>query len=69
MMFGSWGKCEKAVHIISPAVDSKEVSGDIMEDQQQSLSHNSCRHQHKINAQTAEIATMKSVLNCALEEN
>ena len=51
----------KVVNVTSAAVDN----GDI-EDQ---LSHNSRKRQHKSNAQAAEIATVKTELNKALEEN
>ena len=67
MMFGSWRKCAKAIHSTSMAVGSKEVSGVTTDDQQ--LSHNSCRHQNKINAQATEIATRRSELNHTLDEN
>ena len=45
----------------SAAVDSRDI-----EDQ---LSHNSQKRQHKIDAQSAEIAAVKAKLNKALEEN
>ena len=50
-------------------VSSEEMSGDILDNNQKSLSHNSHRCQHKINAQETEIATMKTELDWALEEN
>ena len=51
----------KVATVTSAAVDSGDS-----EDQ---LSHNSRRRQHKINAQAAEIAAVKTELNKALEEN
>ena len=48
-------------------MSSEEISGVTLHDQQ--LSHNSCRHQSKINVQAAKIATVRSQLNKALEEN
>ena len=39
------------------------------DDQQQPLSHNSHRCQHKIDAQAAVLVTMRSELNHALNEN
>ena len=60
LMFNSWGKqCTKA-SITTAAVDS----GD-----QEHLSCNSRQRQAKINAQAAEIASMKSKLNKDLQEN
>ena len=59
-MFNSQGKQCMKVNITSAAVDS----GD-----QEHLSHNSRQRQAKINAQAAEIASMKSELNKALQEN
>ena len=60
LMFNSQGKkCMKA-NITTAAVDS----GD-----QEHLSHNSRQRQSKINAQAAEIASMKSKLDNALQEN
>ena len=59
-MFNSQGKqCMKA-NLTTAAVDS----GD-----QEHLSCNSGQRQAKINAQAAEIASMKSELNKALQEN
>ena len=59
-MFNSWGKqCAKA-NITTAAVDS----GD-----QEHLSCNSRQRQSKIDPQAAEIASMKSELNKALQEN
>ena len=51
------------------AVNSKEASRDIPDDKQQSSSCYSCRCQHKINAQAAEIANMNTELDHDLEEN
>ena len=60
LMFNSWGKqCAKA-SITTAAMDS----GD-----QEHLSHNSRQRQAKIDGQAAEIASMKSELNKALQEN
>ena len=60
LMFNSWGKqCAKA-NVTTSAVDS----GD-----QEYLSCNSRQRQTKINAQAAVIATMKTELNKALQEN
>ena len=67
MMFGSWGKCTKAVSTTSAAVSSKEIGGDTLKDQY--LSHNSCRCQDKTNTHAAEIATVRLELDEALEEN
>ena len=47
MMFGSWGKCVKAIPT-STAVVGEEVNRAITDDQQQPLSHNTHRHQNKI---------------------
>ena len=47
--------------VTSAAVDS--------EDSEDQLYHNSRKRKHKIDAQAAEIATVKSKLNMALEEN
>ena len=59
-MFNSHGKqCAKVI-VTTAAVDS----GD-----QEHLSHSSRQRQTKINAQAAEIATMKTKLNKALQEN
>ena len=62
MIFGSQGKCTKAIHTTSTTVGSEDISGVTTDDQQHLLSHNSCRHQNKTNAQATE-------LNCALDEN
>ena len=60
LMFNSWGKqCAKA-NVTTSTVDS----GD-----QEHLSHNSRQRQTKIDAQAAEITTMKTELNKALQEN
>ena len=60
LMFDSRGKqCTKA-NVTTSAVDS----GD-----QEHLSHNSRQRQTKIDAQAAEITTMKTELNKALQEN
>ena len=58
-MFNSRGKCTKVVSATSAAVGD---AGD-------HLSHNSRKRQNKIDAQAAEIATVKAKLNKALEEN
>ena len=60
LMFNSWGKQHARVSITTAAVDS----GD-----QEHLSHNSRQKQAKIDAQAAEIASMKAELNRALQEN
>ena len=59
-MFNSWGKKHAKTNIITAAVDSGE---------QEHLSHNSRQRQSKIDAQAAEIASMKCELNKALQEN
>ena len=61
LMFNSRGKLLQVATVTSTAVDSG--------DSEDHLSHNSRRRQHKINAQAAEIATVKAELNKALEEN
>ena len=61
LMFSSRGKHAKAVSATSTAVDSGDM-GD-------HLSHNSRKRQNKIDAQAAEIATVKAELNKALQEN
>ena len=59
-MFNSWGKeCAMAI-VTTAAVDS----GD-----QEHLSCNSRQRQAKVDAQIAEIASMKTELNKALQEN
>ena len=60
-MFNSQGKqqCARA-NVSSTAVES----GDL-----EHLSHNSRQRQHKMDAQAAEIAQMKTELNKALQEN
>ena len=60
LKFNSQGKQCTKVNITTAAVDS----GD-----QEHLSHNSRQRQAKIDAQAAEIASMKSKLNKALQEN
>ena len=60
LMYNSWGKQCVKVNITTAAVDS----GD-----QDHLSCNSRQGQAKIDAQAAEIASMKSELNKALQEN
>ena len=61
-MFNSRGKQHvKAVNTTSSAVDCGDT--------EEHLSHNSRREQSKIDAQAAEIATVKTELNKALEEN
>ena len=67
MLFGGQVKCAKAVNSTSVAVSSKEIVGGTLQDQQ--LSCNSCRCHDKIDAQATEIATVRSELNKALEEN
>ena len=67
MLFGSHGKHVKAVNTTSAAVSSEEIGGDTLSHHQ--LSHNSHRHQVKINAQAIEIAAVRSELDKALEEN
>ena len=61
LMFNSKGKCMKVVSATSAAVDSGES--------RDHLSHNSRKWQNKIDAQAAEITTVKAELNKALEEN
>ena len=60
-MFNSRGKQHMKASLTISAVDSG--------DSQDHLSHNSGRRQTKINAQAAEITTMKTELNKALQEN
>ena len=60
-MFNSQGKQHMKVSVTTLAVDSG--------DSQEHLSHNSRKRQTKIDAQAAEIATMKTELNKALQEN
>ena len=60
LMFNSWGKQCTKVSITTAAVES----GD-----QEHLSCNSRQRQAKIDAQAAEIASMKAKLNKALQEN
>ena len=59
-MFDSRGKCAKVASATSAAVYSGDV-GD-------HLPHNSRKRQSKIDAQAAEIVTVKAKLNKALEE-
>ena len=59
-MFNSWGKQHAKVSVTTAAVDS----GD-----QVHLSHSSRQRQVKIDAQAAKIASMKTRLNKALQEN
>ena len=59
-MFNSWGKQHVRANITTAAVDS----GD-----QEHLSHNSRQRQAKIDAQAAEVTSMKAKLNKALQEN
>ena len=61
LMFNNRGKCTKVVSATSPAVDSGEA--------RDHLSHNSRKRQSKMDAQAAEITTVKTELNKALEEN
>ena len=63
MMFSSQGKCTKAIHGISAAINNEEIGGE-----EQHLSHKYNKHQNKIDAQAAEIAVMKSELNKALQK-
>ena len=60
-MFGSRDKHVKVVHATSAVVDN--------EDTEQHLSHNSQMKQNKMDAQAIEIASVKSELNKALQEN
>ena len=60
LMFNSWGKCAKA-NVTSLAVDCGDT--------EEHLFYNSRRWQRKINAEAAEITTVKTELNKALEEN
>ena len=61
LMFNSRGKqCAKA-NVTASAVDCGDT--------EEHLSHNSRRWQSKIDAQAAEMATMKTELNKALHEN
>ena len=48
-------------------VRSEEIGEDTLPDQQ--LSHNSCRHQEKIDTECTKIATVRSELHNTLEEN
>ena len=66
MMFGSRGKSTKAIYATSVAVDTEDIGGHTKQDH---LSHNSCKHQNKINAQATVFATVRSELNKALQEN
>ena len=61
LMFNSRGKQHAKARVTTSAVDSGDT--------EEHLSHNSRRQQSKIDAQTAEIATMKTELNRALQEN
>ena len=56
----------KAVYTTSAAVSSEEIGGDTLPHHH--LSHNSHRHQGKIDAQATEIAAVRSELDKALEE-
>ena len=67
MIFSSRGKHVKAVHATSAAVNNEKIGGDTL--QEQPLFHNSCEWQNKINAQATEIATVRSELRKALQEN
>ena len=67
MMFGSQGNHPKAVHTTSVAVNSEEIGGKTPQDQY--LSYNSCKHQSKINAQAANITTVRLELDRTLQEN
>ena len=67
MMFGSWGKNAKVIQSTSVAVGIKESSRVTSDDQQ--LSHNSHRHQNKIDALATETAMMRSELNQPSDEN
>ena len=60
LMFNSWEKKHAKVSITIAAVDSGDCKH---------LSHNSRQRQAKINAQAAEITSMKAELNKALQEN
>ena len=60
LMFNSRGKQHAKANVTTSAVDSGDT--------QEHLSHNSRRWQGKIDAQAAEIATMKTELNKALQE-
>ena len=60
LMLNSWGKQYTKANVTTSAVDS----GD-----QEHLSCNSRQRQTKINAQAAEITTVKTDLNKALQEN
>ena len=69
MMFGSHGKCTKAVATTSAVVSSEEISGDISDNHQGLLSHTSCRCQNKIKALATETAALKTELDQAPKEN
>ena len=69
MMFGSLGKYVMAIHATSMAVGSEEVCWVITDDQQHPLSHNSNRHQNKIDMQATVIAIMRSDLCHTLDES
>ena len=69
MMCGSLGKYARAVTIFTAAVNSKEGSWDIIDNHQEPLSCISHRHQHKINVQATDTATVMTELKSTLEEN
>ena len=60
LMFNTWGKQRARANVTTAAVES----GD-----QEHLSCNSRQRQNKINAQAAEITSMRAELNKALQEN
>ena len=57
----------QAVHTASVAVTSEEVGKDTLQDQY--LSHNSHKHQHKIDMQAAEDVVVRLELDKAFQEN
>ena len=69
MMFSNHGKHIKVVTTTSAMANSDGASTEIMDNNYESLSYDSHRCQHKINAWDTEIAAVKTELNWALEEN
>ena len=67
MMFGSSGRIAKAVYTAYAAMNSEEISGNTLQDWH--LSHNSQKHQNKINAQATKTVLVTLELDKALQEN
>ena len=67
MMFGSQGKCVKAISTTSVTVSSEEIVWGTLQDQQLSCTSHRC--QGKIESQASNIASVRSELDKALEEN